>query len=99
MLYRIPLEKLPSQTFGVMLGEQECRVTLETRGDQLYFSLDLNSKNIYAGVICRDRVNLTPYIYRGFSGMIYFADTQGQDDPTYNGLDDRFLLIYDDGAE
>lgn len=99
MLYQIPLEAIPSQTFGIMLGEQECRITLETRGDELYFGLNLNNVNIYSGVICRDRINLTPYEYRGFVGSLYFADIQGQDDPIYNGLNDRFLLIYDDGAE
>ena len=36
--------------------------------------------------------------YLGFTGDLFFVDTQGNDNPDYTGLDGRFLFLWDDAA-
>jgi hypothetical protein len=33
-------------------------------------------------------------LYLGFSGDLFFADTQGTNDPYYTDLGTRYLLVY-----
>jgi len=33
-------------------------------------------------------------VYLGFSGDLEFVDTQGTDDPTFDGLGTRYQLVY-----
>lgn len=47
-----------------------------------------------AGMVCRDRVTLTRNTYGQFIGSLAFIDTQGTSDPTYDGLGDRYQLVY-----
>lgn len=94
-LYSIQLNKLPAQSFGVVLGDQDCRIDLYIRGDQLYFDLQKNNEYLYKGVLCLDRANLTPFKYRGFEGKLYFVDLEGQDAPDYKQFNERFVLIYE----
>lgn len=96
MIYEVPVQNIPAQSFGIVLDDQDCRITIYTRGEDLYLDLEKNNEEIYKGVICRSFVNLTPYVYRGFSGSLYFLDTVGEQDPVYTGLGNRFVLIYDD---
>ena len=92
----ITLENIPSQTFGIVLNDQECRLTFYTRGDELYMDLEVDNKPEYQGVVCRDRINLTPYIYRNFKGSLYFVDLNGTSDPTYEEFNTRYILVYEE---
>lgn len=90
----IPLEKTPAQTFGIVLDNQECRISLYERGGSLFFDLYVNNKPIYLGEVCYDRVDLTPYSYRGFNGHIFFLDIDGKNNPDYRQFDERYFLAY-----
>lgn len=90
----IPLEKTPTQSFGIVLNGQECRISLYIRGGSLFFDLYKDNKPIYLGSICYDATDLTPHQYRGFAGHIYFIDTEGTENPDYKQFDERFYLFY-----
>lgn len=94
MIELIPLEKTPAQSFGIVLDEQECRISIYMRGDNLYFDLYKNNEPVYLGSICYDRVDLTPLEYRGFNGHLFFLDIEGKNDPDYNLFDERYFLVY-----
>lgn len=90
----IPLEKTPAQSFGIVLNEQECRISLYMRGNSLYFDLYVNNEPVYVGSVCYDRTDLTPYEYKNFVGHIMFIDIEGTNDPDYKEFDERYFLAY-----
>ena len=48
------------------------------------------------GIICLNKTNLLEYKGSGLNGKLYFLDTQGDLDPVYTELGDRWVLIYED---
>lgn len=96
MIEQIDLEQIPSQTFGVILNDQDCIISLYTRGANIYCDLSINDSPIITGAICLDRQNIIPYEYLGFNGNLMFIDQEGQLDPDYTQFNDRFVLVYSD---
>lgn len=96
MSRQIPLSAIPSQTANVTLDGQVARITVRTIGSFLYFSLD----GVVTNRICRNRQRLlVDAQYHGFVGDFEFVDTQGDSDPQYPGLADRFMLVYFSAGE
>lgn len=96
--YTVPLAPVPSQTTTVQLGTQSCRIDVRQRRTGLFFDLYVQDQPIVQGVKCLDRVRLVRNAYLGFTGELFFADTQGTSDPVYTGLGGRFILVWSDGA-
>jgi len=90
----IPLSQVPSQTFTVQLETQNCLINVYQKSTGLYFDLTLNSNLIISSMICLNLVGLVRESYLGFTGQLFFFDTQGTDDPYYTGLGTRFILVY-----
>ncbi len=91
---RIPLRAVRSQVLTVTLTKQACQMRVYTLTTGLYIDLYVNSVAIVTAVLCQDRVNLIRGSYSDFVGNLYFADTQGVNDPTYDGLGGRYALVY-----
>lgn len=98
--YVIPLDNIPNQKFQIQLGDKTCQFEFITRGLFIYMNLAVDNEEQINGLICMNNVNLLPYEGMGLDGVLYFNDTQGNLDPIYWGLNDRWLLIYevDDGV-
>lgn len=94
--YIIPLKAEPNQVFNIELERKQCVFEFITRGVFLYMNLNIDGKEIINGIICLNKVNLIQYNDFAFNGKVYFEDTQGNLDPLYYGLNDRWLLIYED---
>lgn len=92
----IPIKPIPAQVLSVVLSQQRCTITLQLRGDHLYFSLEVGGVQIVRNRIIRDRATLSGDEYLGLTGQIYMADTQGKSDPEYTGLGSRWVLIYEE---
>ena len=60
----------------------------------LYCDLTLNGTSIWYGVPCLNSVDINSFRYLGFTGKLIFIDTTGINDPTYEGLADRYILFY-----
>lgn len=95
--YIVPIQNLPNQTFDIELNGQQCTFDFLTRGIFLFMNMTLDDKKVIDGMICLNGVDLVQYDDSGFKGRLYFEDTQGSLDPLYYGLNDRWLLIYEDG--
>lgn len=93
----LPVQPIPAQTFEVTLGTQDCTITLRQLSTGLFMDLEVGGSPVVSGTYCNDRVNLVRRAYLGFSGALYFVDTmQQQNDPSYEGLGSRYLLVYED---
>ena len=98
-LYQIPLASIPSQSFTIVLNNQDCLIALYARGEHYYFDLSVNGEILYQGMIVDTEQNLTPYKYKGFVGSLSLIDLDGKSSkPDYNEFGNRFILVYDDEA-
>lgn len=97
--YIIPLSPISKQTFSVVLGSQNCQITIDQRGDWgVFVSVAVDSVSIVNSSMARDRVGLVRYAYTGFIGELYFVDTLGNTDPDYTGFGTQYLMVYDDAV-
>lgn len=90
----IPIVAVPSQSFTIQLNGQNCAINIYQLETGLYFDLAVNNQVIVTTMICLNLVGLIREEYLGFSGQLAFVDTQGTNDPTYDGLGTRYQLIY-----
>ena len=90
----IPLQATPSQVFSILLEGQNCEMQIFQKGVSMYMTLTVNNQTLLSTVICRNLVKIVRYGYLGFVGNLVFIDTQGDSDPTYEGLGSRYQLIY-----
>ncbi|MFM9934198.1 phage baseplate plug family protein [Achromobacter xylosoxidans] len=91
---KIPLRAVPAQTCCVVLGGQNCQVSVYQKSTGVYLDLQVNHEPVAMAVLCHDRVWLIRETYSGFVGDLTFVDTQGRDDPVYKGFGGRFQLMY-----
>lgn len=94
MILSIPLQSVPSQSFSVVLNEQDCFIKVHQRAGYVYVDLSVNGRQIILGSLARDRVGLVRYDYIGFDGELMFIDDQEHDDPRCEGFNDRWRLLY-----
>jgi hypothetical protein len=90
----IPLTPVASQTFTVLLGNQNCKINIYQLSTGLFFDLNVGGNDIVNSMICLNLVGLVRETYLGFKGQLAFVDTKGNDDPVYTGLGSRFQLVY-----
>lgn len=96
MLYTIPLLAEPSQQASFNMSELSCRVWIRQLSTGLYLDLWQNEERLLSGALCVDRVDLIRNPASPFPGTLMFLDQQGTQDPTYDGLDTRFLLQFEE---
>lgn len=101
----IPLYPLPSQSFRVLLGDQDCRITVYEKkrypgpagvitGPMLFMNIEVNGTTILNGVPCVCGVPIVIDNYLEFDGDLTFYDTLGTSDPVSSGLGTRWFLAY-----
>lgn len=93
-MLNIPITAVPSQQFNVTLAGQPCQISIYTLRSGLYMDLSLNGTVLVQGIRCEYNNRIVRESYSGFVGDLAFTDTQGTNDPTYDGLGSRYLLIY-----
>ncbi len=90
----VPLQPVPSQSTKVVLGGQNCQILIYQKPQGCFVDINADGVDIVVGIIGRDAVPLVCREYTGFVGNLLFMDTQGSDDPSYEGLGSRFDLVY-----
>ena len=90
----IPITAVPSQNFTILLGTQNCALNIYQLSTGLYCDIVADQNTIVTAMICLNLVGLVRESYLGFSGQLFFYDTEGTDDPYYTGLGSRFQLVY-----
>lgn len=113
-MQEIPLNPSESQTAQIVLGGQQCAISvytktgyeltdaveLETVIQIIYFDLTVNGVDITNTQNC---VNLARLLlnrqYLGVVGDFVFIDTQGNEDPQWEGLGTRWVLVYLDADD
>jgi hypothetical protein len=97
---QVPLTAVASQTLSIVLNGQAAQIAVYTLSTGLYFDLLDDGVPIVTTRIARDKTRLLLNAqYQGFVGDFCFVDTQGSNDPTFDGLGARYQLIYLEAAD
>lgn len=95
----VSLQPKKAQETTVDLGDQSVTLRIVQRTTGLYIDIGIDNEWIAQGVLCLNCNKLVRYPYLGFAGELFFADTTGSDDPSYEGLGSRFILCYASAEE
>lgn len=96
----VPLSPVPSQTFQIVLGGQNCAMAVYQKGRFIYLDLSVNGSPVLNTKMCPVSSRLLlGRRYLGFVGDLVFMDTQGSDDPQYAGLGTRWVLMYAEAGD
>ena len=90
----VPVQPIPNQTFNVTLGNQASTINVYQNSFGLFFDLFLGTTPIVQGILCLNYNLIIRNTYFGYVGDFFFYDTQGQNDPVYTGLAERYFLVY-----
>lgn len=113
MPQQVTLAAEASQTVQFVAAGQNCAISVYTKNGYDYsdptlstpkpyiaFDLSYNGIQVTSAQNC---LNLTRLLknrqYLGFVGDFMFVDTQGSDDPEWEGLGTRWLLLYIEASD
>lgn len=98
-MQEIPLQAVPSQMVKTVLAGQNVQLLIYQKSQGLFVDVNFDDIEAVSSVIARDAVPIVCRQYTGFVGNLLFIDTQGNADPEYTGLGNRFSLVYLTEAE
>lgn len=90
----LPVKPEPNQRFSVVLDDQNCTIELYQRFDHLYANVFVDDNPVILGAVCLDRAVITMIDQNKFRGDLYFMDNLGTNDPQWEGLGERYSLLY-----
>lgn len=90
----VPLSALPSQSFQIVLDDQDCEIDLLLRGDFFYLNLTVNGEVVQQGAIVMEGVSIIQMPNNFFKGSLAVFDTLGEEQPSWEGLGDRWQMVY-----
>lgn len=93
-MLQIPIQPVPSQYLSAVLAGQNCQIAIYQKSRGIFVDINVDGTDVAAGVLAHDAVALNPVSYANFSGNLMLIDSQGSDDPNYQGLGTRFVLVY-----
>ena len=94
----IPLQPVPNQVLQVQLSGQAVELHVYQSTFAMFVDVYSGVNLVKGGQIAQNLNRIVRQAYHGFSGDMVFLDTQGNQDPLYWGLGDRWQLLYaDDG--
>ena len=93
-MLKIPLKQIPSQKIRVVLGGQNCTLSIYYRFGSLYMDLYVGDNLVEQGAACRNRASIIRVSNSYFSGSLHFLDLLGDKDPDYQLFNDRYILLF-----
>lgn len=88
-----------AQIISISLGGQQCEIRLIQRPSFLYMDLTVDGVPIMQGVPCLYGAKMVGYAYLGFRGDLCFIDNEGESDPHWSGLGERYAFYYLEEAD
>lgn len=93
-MQKIPLKQVPSQKIRVVLGGQNCTMSVYYRFGAVYMDLYVGNTLVEQGAVCRNRASIIKVANSTFTGSLHFLDLRGDDEPDYHLFNDRFILLF-----
>lgn len=93
-MIQINISALPWQEFSVVLDGQNCVISLRQVADHMYCNLTCEEVEIFKGRKVCVGTDINTYPSPNFKGKLRMIDTLDNSDPQYEGLNDRWILVY-----
>ncbi len=93
-MQEISLQAVPSQSVKAVLENQNFQIFLNQKDQGLFVDVNVGGVDVVLAVLAHDAVPLICRDYLGIAGNLIFTDTQGNNDPYYDGLGSRYVLVY-----
>lgn len=93
-MQQIPLQAIPSQIIRLVLANQNVQLFIYQKEQGLFVDVAVNENTIVAAALALDVTPIVCRDYAGFVGNLMFVDVQGDTNPDYTGLADRYALLY-----
>lgn len=90
----IPLQAIPAQRLQVVLDGQNATVAFYWRWGRVYCDLSIDADKVCTGQVCLNKQPFPPYPSLYSSGKLMFLDMLGNEPPSWEGLGERWLLLY-----
>ncbi|WP_290371932.1 hypothetical protein [uncultured Parasutterella sp.] len=97
-MIQINISALPWQEFSVVLDGQNCVISLRQVAESMYCNLTCNGVDIFKGRKICNGTPINTYPSPNFKGRL-MIDTLGNSDPQYEGLNERWILVYANDGE
>lgn len=94
MVLYIPVAPTANQTLNVQLAGQNCQLNIYQKAYGLFMDVYVGGTLIIGGVLCQNLNRIVRSLYLGFIGDFTWFDTQGSNDPQYQGIGTRYFLAY-----
>lgn len=91
----IPLSAVPFQTVSAVVNGQNYRITVRQNGAFVYTSVMVDGEKVVDNALAVARGRVIPFAQTVAQTMLYWFDSQGNDRPQYEGLGDRWKLVYE----
>lgn len=91
----IPLSAVPFQTVNAVVNGQNYQITVRQNGAFVYTSLLVDGEAVTNNVLAVAHGSLIPFAQTIAQTMLYWLDTQGYDRPQYQGLGERWKIIFE----
>lgn len=92
-MYEITLLNEPNQYISFTIETEAYDIQLRTVKGYLYIDFYKNGEALFYGRRC---INNMPLIQNQKKGNFYFYDKYGNENPTYDKLNSRYILLYND---
>lgn len=89
----IPVSQNPNQSFQTNIEGKMVEIHLYIRARNLFMDLSVDGETCFNGKICRNRSKIDRFKEK-LNGYFMFIDTDGDLDPYYTGLNERWFLLY-----
>lgn len=91
----IPLSPIPYQTVSIVINGQNYSVIVRQLGSALFSSVFIDGEVVAENVLARAGGRLIPWAQTKAHTQLFWQDFQGNDNPHYKGLSDRWLICYE----
>lgn len=90
----VNLNPVSAQQVTVNIGSVSYSIRLVQRSTGLFMDLSQGESSLFKSVVCLNKNKMVRYKHLGFPGDLIFCDTKGNEDPSFDGLGERFKLFY-----
>lgn len=98
-MMQIPIQTDENQIVKTVLDGQNVQILLQQKPRGIFVDVNVNGVDVSTSVMALNEVPLVSRDNHGFIGNLVFIDLEGNSDPYYTGLGDRFNLCYLTGEE
>lgn len=94
----IPLSAIPAQIVSAVVNEQAFQIEIRQLGGSLFSTTTVDGEIVASSVRAVSRGSITPWPSSVVGTSVVWVDTQGDDDPQYEGLGSRWVLAFEEAV-